>query len=180
MILNFKKTIISEDIKIPGNKGLDAGFDLYSPIDIDIKRKRNGFIDTGIAVQATKIPSGWKFEGKIEGTSGNAKKKGLHPIGGVVDQGYTGSIGVVLVNSSWKTIHIKKGDKIAQLVPMLIPVIEKVNLVEEFTNENNDDRGTKGFGSTGIAGEKKTRKPKSSKSGKPSANKAPKGNTESK
>lgn len=161
MILNFK---LENGAFAPKNEhSLDAGYDLISPVDLKIKPKKRGFINTGVCVQATDIPKGFKFEGKIEGTSGNAKKKGLYPIGGIIDQGYRGNIGVVLVNNSFKTIKIKRGDKIAQLIPMIIPIIDKVNIVEEFTDENNDGRDEAGFGSTGIAGEKATTKKRTNK-----------------
>ena len=105
MILNFK---LENGAFAPKNEhSLDAGYDLISPVDLKIKPKKRGFINTGVCVQATNIPKGFKFEGKIEGTSGNAKKKGLYPIGGIIDQGYRGNIGVVLVNNSFKTIKIK-------------------------------------------------------------------------
>ena len=157
MILNFK---LENGAFAPKNEhSLDAGYDLISPVDLKIKPKKRGFINTGVYVQATNIPKDFKFEG----TSGNAKKKGLYPIGGIIDQGYRGNIGVVLVNNSFKTIKIKRGDKIAQLIPMIIPIIDKVNIVEEFTDENNDGRGEAGFGSTGIAGEKTTPKKRTNK-----------------
>ena len=72
MILNFK---LENGAFAPKNEhSLDAGYDLISPVDLKIKPKKRGFINTGVCVQATNIPKGFKFEGKIEGTSGNAKK----------------------------------------------------------------------------------------------------------
>lgn len=162
MKLLFKK--LSEKGKIPYKEhDLDAGYDLYAADPILVWGKHRAFIPTNIAVQARDIPKGFKFFAKVEGTSGNAKKKGLQPMGGVVDQGYTGDIGVVLENNSFFPIKISAGDKIAQLVPHLIPIIDSAEEVKEFTDENNDGRGEAGFGSTGTAGsgKKRTRKPKS-------------------
>jgi dUTP pyrophosphatase len=67
--------------------------------------------------------------------------------GGVVDQNYRGPIGVIIYNFSPKEITIAKGAKIGQLVPMLIPIFE----VEEVDDVNETDRGSKGFGSSGVA-----------------------------
>ena len=98
MKLLFKK--LSEKGKIPYKAhDLDAGYDLYAADPILVWGKHRAFIPTNIAVQARDIPKGFKFFAKVEGTSGNAKKKGLQPMGGVVDQGYTGDIGVVLENN---------------------------------------------------------------------------------
>jgi dUTP pyrophosphatase len=162
MKLLFKK--MSEKGKIPYKAhDLDAGYDLYAADPIFIWGKHRAFIPTNIAVQARNIPKGFKFFAKVEGTSGNAKKKGLQPMGGVIDQGYTGDIGVVLKNNSFFPIKISAGDKIAQLIPHLIPIIDSAEEVKEFTDENNDGRGEAGFGSTGTAGsgKKGTKKPKS-------------------
>ena len=133
----------------------DAGWDLFSLEEIIVYPNKQLKVSTGVAVQgkftdpndATK----WKLEFKIEGTSGNAAKLGLQPIGGVVDQDYIGEIGVVLVNNTSEPIRIEPGKKIAQLVPHCIPKIDSVSylgLAEEF---KETCRGTDGFGSTGIA-----------------------------
>jgi dUTP pyrophosphatase len=54
---------------------------------------------------------------------------------------------VIIYNFSPKEITIAKGAKIGQLVPMLIPIFE----VEEVDDVNETDRGSKGFGSSGVA-----------------------------
>ena len=92
------------------------------------------------------------MEFKIEGTSGNAAKLGIFPIGGVVDEGYLGEIGVILVNATSDPIKIEKGKKIAQLVPHCIPKIKRVTYLGIEDNfEAKSSRGTDGFGSTGVA-----------------------------
>ena len=54
MILNFK---LENGAFAPKNEhSLDAGYDLISPVDLKIKPKRRGFINTGVCVQATNIP----------------------------------------------------------------------------------------------------------------------------
>ena len=67
--------------------------------------------------------------------------KGLLTLGGVIDKDYTGEI-IVIMASLIKTIKIKKGQKIAQLIVSNItyPEIKKVESLKE-TERNN-----KGFG----------------------------------
>lgn len=64
---------------------------------------------------------------------------------GVIDVGYTGSIRVKLYNNTTEHYHVKKGDKISQLVilPILKPELELVESLED------TDRGGNGFGSSG-------------------------------
>lgn len=65
--------------------------------------------------------------------------------GGVIDEGYTGSIRVVLYNFGREPYMVRQGDKIAQLVimPYLAPEMELVDELEE------TERGANGFGSSG-------------------------------
>lgn len=140
----FKKLV--DDAKIPAKPKSkdDAGFDLYSNQDIVIKPHRTVCIKTGCAVQLTP-PDGWNAYAKVEDTSGNAANKKLSVKAGVIDIGYTGDVGVVIKNNNmFKKINIKKGDKIAQLIPYLIPFAEEADWVEKETV-----RGSDGFGSTG-------------------------------
>ena len=64
---------------------------------------------------------------------------------GVIDEGYTGSIGVVLFNASNEPFHVMPYTKIAQLI--ILPVIyPSVKIVDEL---EITERGDDGFGSTG-------------------------------
>jgi dUTP pyrophosphatase len=62
-----------------------------------------------------------------------------------VDEGYTGSIRVKLVNHGNEPYMVNKGDKISQLVilPILKPELEIVDSLED------TERGENGFGSSG-------------------------------
>lgn len=96
--------------------------------------------DTGVHIE---LPHGWY--GKIESKSGLNVNHGIVSCGGVIDEGYVGSIAVKLYNLSSKPYTVQAGDKIAQLVimPYIAPEIEVVNELE------STSRGTNGFGSTG-------------------------------
>ena len=68
---------------------------------------------------------------------------------GVIDAGYRGELGVVLVNTDpADDFVVRPGDRVAQLVVAeLVPT--RFDVVEEL---DPSERGTGGFGHTGIAG----------------------------
>ena len=118
----------------------DAGMDLFSVEDVNLKPGERIFCRTGIAV---KIPSG--YVGLIWDKSGIAQDYGIKTTGGVFDSNYTGEWFIGLVNLGQKDYKILKGQKIAQVLIQKImkPQIKEVN---EFPETN---RGAGGFGSTG-------------------------------
>lgn len=73
-------------------------------------------------------------------------KHGIDTGAGVVDSDYRGPIKVILFNHSPEDYHVKKGDRVAQMV------IEKIYMGELDVVETLDDtaRGQNGFGSTGY------------------------------
>lgn len=120
----------------------DAGLDLYSREDITIKGYGGSAIfNTGVHIE---LPP--NTYGKIESKSGLNTGYGVVSCGGVIDEGYTGSIKVKLYNFGPNSFHVVPGMKIAQLIiqPCLyVPVeIGKIN--------KNTERGDNGFGSTGL------------------------------
>lgn len=132
----------------------DAGLDLYSREDKIIPRQKivpdqgcfffsnecSETFDTGVHIE---IPHG--YYGKIESKSGLNVKASVVCCGGVIDEGYTGSIVVKLYNFGSSAYRVFSGDKIAQLIiqPYSAP---KLELVDEL---GKTDRGDNGFGSTG-------------------------------
>lgn len=86
-----------------------------------------------------------KYWLQLEGRSGMAFK-GIFPVGGIVDNGYTGEIGVMLANMTGGAFTVNKGDKIAQLIirEHMEPELVEVEELEE------SDRGSKGYGSSGT------------------------------
>lgn len=61
--------------------------------------------------------------------------------------GYTGEIGVILINLGNKPFTINSGDKIAQLVFAPYAEVKEFDLVEML---DDTERGEGGFGSTGV------------------------------
>lgn len=122
----------------------DAGLDLRSNVDIDIAPFERKLIPTGLAVA---IPEG--FAGFVQPRSGLALKSGLSMANtpGLIDSHYRGELKVIAVNlDANKAIHISKGERVAQLVIQRVPVVSLME-VDEL---DETDRGTGGFGSSGV------------------------------
>lgn len=92
------------------------------------------------------IPIGYELQ--VRSRSGLALKHGLcvYNAPGTVDSGYRSGIGVILFNCSSDIVEIHQGDRIAQ------GVLNKIEQVEFFPVDKllDSDRGTGGFGSTGV------------------------------
>jgi dUTP pyrophosphatase len=65
---------------------------------------------------------------------------------GVIDYDYRGPVGVVMFNLGKNDYNVKQGDRIAQLILERI-CNAPIQMVEEL---DDTDRGTGGFGSTGL------------------------------
>ena len=68
------------------------------------------------------------------------------------DADYRGNVGVILFNFSEKDFTVKAGDRIAQLILERIAVAE----VQEVDDLEASERGSGGFGSTGVAKKART------------------------
>ena len=117
-----------------------------SDIDEDLiilKSKQRKLIPTGVFIS---IPPG--HEAQVRPRSGLAFKKGITVLNspGTIDADYRGEIGVILVNLSSEEFVIEDGERIAQMV---IAKHEQAHWIEVETLEETE-RGTGGFGSTGV------------------------------
>lgn len=143
---NTLKVTLDPGAKCPTRAhSTDAGLDLYSPVDaVVFPRWRRGaknsvIIDTGVHIE---IPAG--YVGDVKSKSGLMCNDDIIT-DGTVDSGYTGSIRVKLFNLGIKPVHIKAGEKIAQLV--IKKIITPAPVVVDSLDET--ERGNGGFGSTG-------------------------------
>lgn len=118
----------------------DAGMDLFSAENYNLKPGERRIINTGIAMS---FPRG--YAALIWDKSGISSEHGISTMAGVIDSGYRGEIGVVLHNTSDEHYKIHRGDKVAQT---LIQKVESCDIIEVEKLENSD-RGEKGFGSSG-------------------------------
>lgn len=145
MKITFKK--IDEKAIIPsratsGSAGLDISACLDNPIVI--KSGEIKLIPTGLTAE----PDENDVALLIYPRSGLATKFGvtLANCVGVVDSDYRGAWFIPLINNGKESFTVENGMRIAQLIPtrILIPEIEVSNSLSE------TDRGTNGFGSSGI------------------------------
>jgi deoxyuridine 5'-triphosphate nucleotidohydrolase len=134
--------------------GDDVGFDLCSDNIITLVAGKVTRVTTGLR-QAfpPQAPFAMSFLTpylKIEGRSGLASK-GIWPVGGIIDPGYTGEIQVALFNSTAADYQVNVGDKIAQLVCYYVAA--SANDAEVSIYETNvvgkTSRNDGGFGSSG-------------------------------
>ena len=128
------------------NYPTDSGFDLHSVEDVTIGPFGREFVPTGLSFQFDE-----NYEIQVRTKSGLAIKQGLMVLNspGTVDQGYSGEIKAIIFNVNNESVTIPKGMKVAQAV--LCPVVNGgyVNILEVNQLEETD-RGSNGFGSTGI------------------------------
>ena len=124
----------------PGAAGLDLLADLDAEIVLGTGERQ--LVPTGIGVA---IPPG--FEGQVRPRSGLAVREGLTVLNapGTIDSDYRGEVQVLLVNLGAAPVHVRRGDRIAQLV--VAPVASVV--WQEVTELPRSVRGEGGFGSTG-------------------------------
>ena len=118
-----------------------AGYDLYSVDTAIIPPNCINRFHTGVHLQFPR-----NTYGRIASRSGLAAKHGITTEGGVIDPDYTGEIIVIVHNTSKNAYTVNSGDRIAQLI------LEKFVSapIQVVSNFSNTERGTNGFGSTGI------------------------------
>lgn len=144
MTLEIELKQLDPDLPVPKYAYIgDAGCDLYSARDIELRPGEHNMVPTGVALA---IPDG--YAGFVQPKSGLAAKHGIGVLNspGLIDSKYRGEIKVILINlDNEESFHIKRGDKIAQLViqPVLSVDFRIVNELDETT------RGDGGFGSSG-------------------------------
>ena len=130
-----------------------AGSDLYADLgsggSVNLFAHDTVKIQTGISME---IPDG--YFGAIFPRSGLATKEGLRPANcvGVIDSDYRGEIIVAIHNDTEKLRRIDHGERVAQIVIMPYAPARFIE-AEQLTDT---DRGSGGFGSTGMFAESKT------------------------
>lgn len=143
-------------VRLPHARGLalpayesagSAGMDLRAAVPEDrpmlILPGRRTLVPTGLVME---IPAG--FEGQVRPRSGLALKHGITCLNtpGTIDSDYRGEVGVLLINHGDAEFLVERGMRIAQLV--LAPVVQMA--VTEREAAGGTERGTGGFGSTGL------------------------------
>jgi dUTP pyrophosphatase len=119
-----------------------AGLDIVAAEDVVLGPGDRHAVATGFAVA---IPAGYEIQ--VRPRSGLALKFGVTCLNtpGTIDADYRGEVKVILANLGREPFEVKRGERIAQLVPAEVTVARFLEV------ENLDDtaRGAGGFGSTG-------------------------------
>ena len=122
----------------------DAGLDLRSNEDVTLAPFERRLVGTGLAIA---IPEG--YAGFVQPRSGLALREGLSMANtpGLIDAHYRGELKVCAINlDPSKSIHIERGERIAQLVIQQVPDVTPME-VDEL---DETARGAGGFGSSGV------------------------------
>lgn len=141
--VNLQVRRIHELAKIPIKaRSTDAGYDLFACKDAELIPSKATIVYTGIIIAC---PPGFYYT--IEGRS-SLWLKGIFPNRGIIDSTYTGEVVVSLVNVASEIYKISACNRIAQIIlhRQYDAEFEEVTEFDELYSE----RGTKGFGSTGV------------------------------
>jgi len=142
--VRLRVKLLQEDLPAPRYaRADDAALDLLAAEDVTLEPRQRAVVRTGIAVA---IPKG--YAGFVHARSGRAATEGLALVNapGIIDAGYRGEIKAVVVNLDGASpIHIKRGEKVAQLVIQRVEHVE-VQVTAELPGS---ERGEGGFGSSG-------------------------------
>ena|ERR1035437_971916 len=126
-----------------------SGFDLRASLEtsITIKAGKKDIVPTGLYFE---IPE--NFEIQIRPRSGLAAKNGVTVLNspGTIDADYRGEIKVILINHGEEDFVIQNGDRIAQAVIASVIGRNVVSLTKIDEISSNTERGSGGFGSTGL------------------------------
>ena len=123
----------------------DAAYDLHSRADMELPPMTSTLVPTGLFLG---LPVG--YEAQIRPRSGLALKHNIMLTNspGTVDAGYRGEVGVIVYNGGKTPFPVRRGDRIAQMVIAKLAEVE----LEETDTLSESERGSGGFGSTGIHG----------------------------
>ena len=119
-----------------------AGMDVVAAEDVTLEPGERHAVATGFAIA---IPPG--YEVQVRPRSGLTLKHGVTCLNtpGTIDEDYRGEVKVILANLGSAPFPVRRGERIAQLVPA--PVLKAT--FREVAELGGTSRGAGGFGSTG-------------------------------
>jgi dUTP pyrophosphatase len=119
-----------------------AGLDVVAAEDLTLVPGQRHAVATGFSIA---IPTG--YEVQVRPRSGLALKHGITCLNtpGTIDEDYRGEVRVILANLGSESFEVRRGERIAQLVPA--PVLKAQ--FREVAELSETGRGAGGFGSTG-------------------------------
>lgn len=119
-----------------------AGMDVVAAEDFDLQPGQRHAVATGFRVA---IPEGYEIQ--VRPRSGLAFKHGITVPNtpGTIDSDYRGELKILLINHGTESFSVRRGERIAQLVPAAV-TLARFQEVDELCET---ERGHGGFGSTG-------------------------------
>lgn len=120
-----------------------AGMDVRAAEEAVIAPANRALVGTGFAFA---IPAGYEIQ--VRPRSGLALKKGVSipNTPGTIDSDYRGELKVILINHGAEDFMVQRGDRIAQII---VAPVQRAILME-VADLDETERGSGGFGSTGI------------------------------
>lgn len=142
----FKKLPHADGLQLPAYESSHAaGMDIRAAMKepMVLEPGKRALIPTGLQMA---LPEG--YEAQIRPRSGLAYRNGITMLNtpGTIDSDYRGEVKVLAINHGEEKFTIEHGDRIAQMV---IAPIQQM-FVEEVEALPDSERGTDGFGSTGV------------------------------
>ena len=119
-----------------------SGMDVASPVDVTIEAGETVMIKLGFAIA---VPEGYELQVRPRSGLSLKTKLRLPNAPGTIDSDYRGEVKVILANLGSEPFPVRRGERIAQLVPA--PVLKAE--WREVKSLDDTDRGAGGFGSTG-------------------------------
>jgi dUTP pyrophosphatase len=141
--IHLKRLPHGADLPLPAYATADAaGLDVVAAEDLTLAPGARAAVATGFAIA---IPAG--YEVQVRPRSGLALKNGITCLNtpGTIDADYRGEVKVILANLGGEPFAVKRGERIAQLVPAAV----QRAVFEEVADLTETGRGVGGFGSTG-------------------------------
>ena len=119
-----------------------AGLDVHAAEELTLRPGQRHAVATGFAIE---IPHG--YEVQVRPRSGLAIKHGITCLNtpGTIDEDYRGEVKIILANLGSEPFDVRRGERIAQLVPALVTRAA----FDEVATLDDTHRGAGGFGSTG-------------------------------
>jgi dUTP pyrophosphatase len=143
IVIELKRLPHGEGLSLPAYATAHAaGMDVVAAEDVTLAPGARHAVATGFAIA---IPEGCEVQ--VRPRSGLALKHGITCLNtpGTIDSDYRGEVKVILANLGHDAFEVRRGERIAQLVPA--PVLRAA--FAEVSELDATDRGAGGFGSTG-------------------------------
>ena len=151
--INFvnKSDNADPEFQTAGAAGFDFRANLDRPITLygseSVYEANTAIIPTGLFFELPET-----LELQVRPRSGLAAKHAVTVLNspGTIDSDYRGEVKVILINHGRKNFEINNGDRIAQGVIAVVSNKQFVKLTKVDELNENTERGTGGFGSTGV------------------------------